>query len=203
MNDEQKSTNQIEEIEQGSSEETMEIKNANMKWYVVHTHSGMENKAKKSLEERIEQFNMQDKFGDILIPTETVELIKNNVRKMQSRKCLPGYVIIQMELDSETSHLVRLTPKIAGFVGGSKMPLPITKTEAERMMQLSKGRTTTVVSMEFSEGESVRVTEGPFANFQGNIEEVKADKKKLRVLVSIFGRSTPVELDFNQVEKIG
>lgn len=202
MIDEQKSADKLGEEKPESSEATVEKQNPKMKWYVVHTHSGMENKAKKSLEERIEQYGMQDKFGEILVPTETVELVKNNVRRMQSRKCLPGYMIVLMELDSETSHLVRATPKVAGFVGGSKMPLPITQAEAERMMQLSKGVKKTVVSMEFVEGENIRVTEGPFANFQGTIEEVKADKKKLRVLVSIFGRSTPVELDFNQVEKI-
>lgn len=201
MNDEQKSSEKVGEEERSAD---APVKNANMKWYVVHTHSGMENKAKKSLEERIEQYGLEEKFGEILVPTETVELVKNNVRRMQSRKCLPGYMIVEMELNSETSHLVRSTPKVAGFVGGSKMPLPISQTEAERMMQLSKGGVKkTVVSLEFNEGESIRVTEGPFANFQGTIEEVKADKKKLRVLVSIFGRSTPVELDFGQVQKIG
>jgi|SRR5579871_2705472 len=203
MIDEQKSSRKLAVEESKASDLSEENTNPNMKWYVVHTHSGMENKAKKSLEERIEQYGMQDKFGDILVPTETVEMVKNNVRRVQSRKCLPGYMIVLMELDSETSHLVRATTKVTGFVGGSKMPLPISQVEAERMMQLSKGVKITVVSMEFTEGESVRVTEGPFANFQGTIEEVKSDKKKLRVLVSIFGRSTPVELDFNQVEKIG
>ncbi len=203
MNEEQKSQDKAGEIEVDSADHAEETKNPNLKWYVVHTHSGMENKAKKSLEERIEQYGMQEKFGDILVPTETVELVKNNVRRMQSRKCLPGYMIVEMILDNETSHLVRATAKIAGFVGGSKMPMPISKAEAERMMQLSKGVKKTVVSMEYVEGENIRVTDGPFANFQGTIEEVKADKKKLRVLVSIFGRSTPVELDFGQVEKIG
>jgi len=203
MIDERKSSGKLGEEKHEDAEAILENTNPNMKWYVVHTHSGMENKAKKSLEERIVQYGMQDKFGEILVPTETVELVKNNVRRVQSRKCLPGYMIVQMELNSETSHLVRATAKIAGFVGGSKMPLPISKTEAERMMQLSKGIKKTVVAMEFNEGENVRVTDGPFANFQGTIEEVKADKKKLRVLVSIFGRSTPVELDFNQVEKTG
>lgn len=201
MNDEQKSLDKIGD--DGHDADAPVEKDPNMKWYVVHTHSGMENKAKKSLEERIEQYNMREKFGEILVPTETVELIKNNVRRMQSRKCLPGYMIVEMILDNDTSHLVRATAKIAGFVGGSKMPLPISRAEAERMMQLSKGVKTTVVSMEFVDGENIRVTDGPFANFQGTIEEVKADKKKLRVLVSIFGRSTPVELDFSQVEKIG
>jgi transcription termination/antitermination protein NusG len=194
MNDEQKSTEKSEDIE------AVEHSNPNMKWYVVHTHAGMENKAKKSLEERIEQYGMQDKFGDVLVPTETIEMIKNNVRRMQSRKCLPGYMIVLMELTNESSQLVRGTQKISGFVG-SRTPLPITKDEALRMMQLSQGIKKTVISMEFTEGESVKVIEGPFANFQGTIEEVKTDKKKLRVLVSIFGRSTPVELDFNQVEK--
>jgi transcriptional antiterminator NusG len=201
MNDEQKSSDKVGE--EHLADATLEKKNPHMKWYVVHTHSGMENKAKKSLEERIEQYGLEEKFGEILVPTETVELVKNNVRRVQSRKCLPGYMLVEMELNSETSHLVRSTAKITGFVGGSKMPLPISQTEAERMMQLSKGVKKTVVALEFNEGESIRVTEGPFANFQGTIEEVKADKKKLRVLVSIFGRSTPVELDFSQVEKIG
>jgi transcription termination/antitermination protein NusG len=180
-----------------------EKKNENMKWYVVHTHSGMENKAKKSLQERIEQYGQQDKFGEILLPTETVEHVKNNVRRVQSRKCLPGYMLVEMELNNDTSQLVRGTAKITGFVGGSKMPLPISQVEAERMMNLSKGLKKTVVSLEFSEGETIKVIDGPFANFQGTIDEVRPDKNKLRVFVSIFGRSTPVELDFNQVEKMG
>jgi transcription termination/antitermination protein NusG len=195
MNDENKSTTD-------SEDEISKPKNPNMKWYVVHTHSGMENKAKKTLQERIVQYGHEDMFGEILVPTETVEHIRNNVRRVQSRKCLPGYIIVEMELNDETSHLVRATTKVAGFVGGSKMPLPISNKEAEHMRELSLGKTKTVVTIEFNEGENVRVTEGPFANFQGTIEEVKSEKKKLRVLVSIFGRSTPVELEFSQVEKI-
>lgn len=202
MNDENKSADNLSD-EEGSAEILPEKKNPNMKWYVVHTHSGMENKAKKTLQERIEQYNQQEMFGEILLPTETVEHVKNNVRRVQSRKCLPGYMIVEMELNNETSQLVRGTAKITGFVGGSKMPLPISQVEAERMMHLSKGITKTVVTLEFSEGEMVKVIDGPFANFQGTIDEVKPDKSKLRVFVSIFGRSTPVELDFNQVEKIG
>jgi transcriptional antiterminator NusG len=202
MNDENKSADNLEE-ESEAADSSIEKKNKNMKWYVVHTHSGMENKAKKTLQERIEQYGQQEMFGEILLPTETVEHVKNNVRRVQSRKCLPGYMIVEMELNNETSQLVRGTAKITGFVGGSKMPLPISQVEAERMMQLSKGLTKTVVTMEFSEGENIKVIDGPFANFQGTIDEVKPDKSKLRVFVSIFGRSTPVELDFNQVEKIG
>jgi len=202
MNDENKSAENLEE-ENEAPDSSIEKKNKNMKWYVVHTHSGMENKAKKTLQERIEQYGQGEMFGEILLPTETVEHVKNNVRRVQSRKCLPGYMIVEMELNNETSQLVRGTAKITGFVGGSKMPLPISQAEAERMMQLSKGLTKTVVTMEFCEGENVKVIDGPFANFQGTIDEVRPDKSKLRVFVSIFGRSTPVELDFNQVEKIG
>lgn len=187
------------DLEEGEGETAA---NPNMKWYVVNTASGMENKVKKALEERIVKYGFNDKFGDILVPTETVEHIKNNVRRVSTRKCLPGYLIVHMELNPETSQLVRGTSKVTGFVGGSKMPLPITKVEAERMLNLSKGVKKTLVTMEFSEGENIKITEGPFANFQGTIEEVKSDKKKLRVMVSIFGRSTPVELDFEQVEKI-
>jgi transcriptional antiterminator NusG len=200
MSEENKFKDKLEDENETPS--NPEPKNERMKWYVVHTHSGMENKAKKSLQERIEQYGFQDYFGEILLPTETVEHVKNNVRRVQSRKCLPGYMIVEMELTNDTSQIVRGTPKIAGFVGGSKMPMPISKDEAERMMQLSKGVKKTIVSMEFSEGENVKVIDGPFANFQGTIDEVKPDKSKLRVFVSIFGRSTPVELDFNQVEKI-
>lgn len=187
--------------EEGLPEEEKPI-NPNMKWYVVNTASGMENKVKKNLEERIVKYSYQEKFGDILVPTETVEHIKNNVKRVSTRKCLPGYVIVQMELNPETSQLVRGTTKVTGFVGGSKMPLPITKVEAERMLNLSKGLKKTLVTIEYLEGENIKITDGPFANFQGTIEEVKSDKKKLRVMVSIFGRSTPVELDFEQVEKI-
>lgn len=203
MNEEINSKDEIEDGGEEAHDSLSENKNPLMKWYVVHTHSGMENKAKKSLQERIEQYGLQEKFGEILLPTETVEHVKNNVRRVQSRKCLPGYMLVEMELNNDTSQLVRGTSKIAGFVGGSKMPLPISLAEAERMMQLSKGVKKTVVTMEFSEGESIKVIDGPFANFQGTIDEVKADKSKLRVFVSIFGRSTPVELDFSQVEKIG
>ena len=139
MNDENKSAENIEEeSEAADSSIEKEKKNKNMKWYVVHTHSGMENKAKKTLQERIEQYGQQEMFGEILLPTETVEHVRNNVRRVQSRKCLPGYMIVEMELNNETSQLVRGTAKITGFVGGSKMPLPISQAEAERMMHCQK-----------------------------------------------------------------
>lgn len=181
-----------------------EVKNSNLKWYVVNTYSGLENRAKKSLEERIVQYGMQDKFGEIWLPTETVEEIKAGVKRSQSRKCFPGYMLVQMELSDETGHLVRNTPKVTGFVGGTKTPPCLSEAEVARMRGMIMGEVVAKprIKVEFNEGDQVKVNEGPFANFNGSIEEVKADKQKLRVLVSIFGRSTPVELDFSQVEKL-
>lgn len=178
------------------------IPNPNLKWYVVHTYSGLENRAKKALEERIVQYNMDEQFGEILVPTEVVEEIKAGVRKSSNRKCFPGYVLVQMELSDETGHLVRNTPKITGFVGGTKKPSPLSQIEVERMRAIASGTQKTKMKVEFTEGDQVKVTEGPFANFNGSVEEVKPDKQKLKVMVSIFGRSTPVELDYEQVERI-
>jgi len=179
--------------------------NPNLKWYVIHTYSGFENRAKKALEERIRQYHMEEKFGEILVPTETVEEIKGGVRKATSRKAFPGYMLVQMELSDETAHLVRQTPKVTGFVGASKKPPPLSPAEVDRLraMIAPGGAPRTRVNAEFAEGDQVRVIEGPFANFNGNVEEVKPDKQKLRVLVSIFGRATPVELEYAQVEKLG
>jgi transcriptional antiterminator NusG len=158
-----------------------------MKWYVVHTYSGHENKAKLSLLDRVRKASMQAKFGDVLIPTDTVvELVKGQKRST-TRKFYPGYMFVQMDLDQESFHLVKNTPKITGFLGDAN-PQPV----KERDMQN--------ISVQMTE-EAVRVTDGPFANFAGVVVEVKAEKQKVRVNVSIFGRATPVELDFAQVEK--
>lgn len=176
--------------------------NPNLKWYVVNTYSGLENRAKKALEERIRQYSLDEKFGEILVPTETVEEIKGGVRKAQSRKCFPGYMLVQMELSDEASHLVRNTPKITGFVGNAKKPPSLSDAEVERMRTMAHGVQKVRAKVEFNEGDQVKVIEGPFANFNGNVEEVKPDKQKVRVMVSIFGRSTPVELDYAQVERV-
>lgn len=177
--------------------------NPNLKWYVVNTYSGLENRAKKALEERIIQYHLEDKFGEIFVPTETVEEMKGGVKKSQSRKTLPGYMLVHMELDDATGHLVRNTPKITGFVGGSRKPPALREVEVARMRTTQNAPAKQRINIDFNQGDQVRVTEGPFANFNGSIEEVKADKQKVKVLVSIFGRSTAVELDFNQVEKTG
>ena len=177
--------------------------NPNFKWYVIHTYSGYEKRAKKGLEERSRQFNLEDKVGEVLIPEETVEEMRGGSKRTSKRKFFPGYMLVQMELTDDTWHLVKDTPKITGFVGVGTKPRPITESEVHRLTrQMTEGVEKPKPKVEFDEGDQVRVIDGPFANFSGSIEEVKAEKQKVRVMVSIFGRSTPVELDFMQVEKV-
>lgn len=177
--------------------------NPNLKWYVVHTYSGYENRAKKSLEERIKQFHLEPHFGEVLIPTENVmELGKGGQKKTTKRKFFPGYMLVQMELTDDTWHLVKSTPKITGFVGDATKPPAIPESEVRKLtQQIDEGTLKPKPRVQFEEGENVRVVDGPFANFNGVVDAVNGDKGKVRVLVSIFGRATPVELDFIQVEK--
>jgi transcriptional antiterminator NusG len=175
------------------------------KWYAVHTYSGFENKVKKSLEERARQEALEEQLGEILIPMEqVVEMVKGE-KKTSKRKFFPGYVLVQMEMNDRTWHLVKGTPKVTGFVGNAKRPeevVAIRDDEVSRLTaQISEGTLKPKPKVQFDEGDQVRVIDGPFANFNGTVEEVKPDKGKVRVLVSIFGRATPVELDFMQVEK--
>jgi transcriptional antiterminator NusG len=175
------------------------------KWYVVHTYSGFENKVRKSLEERIRQQGLGDDFGEILIPMEVVQEMVKGEKKTSKRKFFPGYVLVNMEMGLETWHLVKGTPKVTGFVGNAKTPneVPaVSDAEVARLTsQISEGSLKPKPKVQFEEGDQVRVIDGPFSNFNGTVEEVKPDKQKVRVLVSIFGRATPVELDFMQVEK--
>jgi transcription termination/antitermination protein NusG len=177
--------------------------NPNLKWYVVHTYSGYEGRAKKSLEERIRQNHLEEQFGEVLVPTENViELGKGGQKKTTRRKFFPGYMLVQMELNDATWHLVKGTPKITGFVGNALQPPSIPESEVARLtQQIDEGTLNPKSKIQFEDGENVRVVEGPFANFNGVVEAVNTDKSKVRVLVSIFGRHTPVELDFIQVEK--
>lgn len=174
-----------------------------LKWYIVHTYSGFEDKVKKSLQERIESLGQQDYFGDILVPTEQVVELRKGEKKTSSRKFYPGYILVQMALNQDTWHTVRNTSKVTGFVGGEVKPTPISDTEAERIIhQMEEGVNKPKPKYSFEVGDEVRVIDGPFTNFQGIVEEVKPDKEKLRVLITIFGRPTPVELEFIQVSKI-
>jgi len=171
------------------------------KWYVVHTYSGHENKAKLSLQERIKNSGMMEKFGDILIPTESVVENVRGTKRTTTRKFFPGYIFVQMELEEGTYHLVKNTPKITGFLGGTS-PTPVKETEIQSInTAMQEGAIKPRPRISFEEGENIRVIDGPFANFSGIVEEVKPEKQKVKVLVSIFGRATPVELDFTQVEK--
>lgn len=172
------------------------------KWYVVHTFSGYEHKAKAALEERIKGFGKQELFGEILVPVEkVVELVKGK-KKTSSRKFFPGYILVQMELNDESWHIVKETPKVTGFVGGGTNPAPVSEDEVKNIThQMEEGAIRPKPRILFSVGESVKVVDGPFADFNGVVEEVRPEKGKLRVLISIFGRATPVELDFVQVER--
>jgi transcriptional antiterminator NusG len=174
-----------------------------MRWYVVHAYSGFEKSVQRALLERIERAGMQDKFGQILVPVEEVVEMKGGQKSISERKFFPGYVLVQMEMDDETWHLVKNTAKVTGFVGGSaQKPTPISEKEvAALMQQIQEGVEKPRPKVLFEVGEAVRVKEGPFTDFNGVVEEVNYDKSKLRVSVLIFGRSTPVELEFSQVEK--
>jgi transcriptional antiterminator NusG len=173
------------------------------RWYVVHVYSGFENQVKRSMEERIRHAAMEERFGDILVPTEEVIEMRAGQKRKSDRKFFPGYVLVQMELDDETWHLVKDVPKVMGFVGGtSDRPAPISDREAERILdRVKEGVEKPKPKVLFEPGEVVRVVDGPFADFNGVVEEVNYEKSRLRVAVLIFGRSTPVELEFGQVEK--
>ncbi|MFH1812072.1 MAG: transcription termination/antitermination protein NusG [Pseudomonadota bacterium] len=172
------------------------------KWYVVHTYSGYEHKAKKSLEERVKLEKLEDHFGEIMIPIEQVIEVVKGSKRTTKRKFFPGYMLVQMMLTERTWHTVKNTPKITGFVGGTTNPPAVPEHEVARLTtQIVEGTLKPKPRIQFEEGDNVRVADGPFANFNGTIEDVKPEKQKVRVLVSIFGRSTPVELDFDQVEK--
>jgi transcriptional antiterminator NusG len=174
-----------------------------MRWYVVHAYSGFENQVRRALTERIERFGMQDKFGQVLVPTEEVVEMREGQKRKSERKFFPGYVLVQMEMGDETWHLVKECPKVMGFIGGtSDKPAPITDKEADFILQrVQEGADKPRPKVLFEPGEVVRVTDGPFNDFNGVVEEVNYEKSRLRVAVLIFGRSTPVELEFGQVEK--
>ncbi|XHS79877.1 transcription termination/antitermination protein NusG [Burkholderiaceae bacterium UC74_6] len=174
------------------------------RWYVVHAYSGMEKAVERNLRERIDRAGMQDKFGRILVPTEEVVELKNGKKAVTERRFFPGYVLVEMFMDDESWHLVKHTSKVTGFVGGAKnRPAPISEAEVMKIVhQMQEGVEKPRPKVEWTVGEIVRVKEGPFTDFNGSVDEVNYDKSKVRVSVTIFGRATPVELDFAQVEKV-
>jgi transcriptional antiterminator NusG len=177
--------------------------NPDLKWYVVHAYSGMEKSVERNIAERIQRAGMQSKFGRILVPTEEVVEMKNGQKRTTERKFFPGYVLVEMVMDDDTWHLVKHTNKVTGFVGGAKnRPAPISDEEVRKIVnQMQEGADKPRHKVEFEVGEYVRVKDGPFTDFNGSVEEVNYEKNKVRVSVTIFGRATPVELEFSQVEK--
>jgi transcriptional antiterminator NusG len=177
--------------------------NPDLRWYIVHAYSGMEKAVERNITERINRAGMQEKFGRILVPTEEVVEIKNGQRKTTERRLFPGYVFVEMVMEDDTWHLVKHTSKVTGFVGGAKnRPAPISEAEVQKIVsQMQEGSEKPRHKIEFMVGEFIRVKEGPFTDFNGSVEEVNYEKNRLRVSVAIFGRSTPVELEFSQVEK--
>ena len=177
--------------------------NPDFRWYVVQAYSGMERAAERNIQERIARAGVQHKFGRILIQTEEVVEVKGGQKKTTERKFFPGYVLVEMIMDDDTWHLVKQTSKVTGFVGGARnRPVPISQVEVEKIVsQMQEGSEKPRHKVEFEVGEMIRVKEGPFTDFNGSIEEVNYEKNKLRVSVTIFGRATPVELEFSQIEK--
>mgnify|MGYP001319310881 FL=1 len=174
-----------------------------MRWYVVHAYSGFENQVMRLLKERIERSGLQDHFGDVLVPTEEVVEMRDGQKRKSDRKFFPGYVLVQMDMNDDSWHLVKSVPKVMGFIGGSSdRPAPISDAEADTILQrVQEGTEKPRPKILFEPGEVVRVVDGPFNDFNGVVEEVEYEKSRLKVAVLIFGRSTPVELEFGQVEK--
>ena len=172
-------------------------------WYIVHTYSGFEAKVRESLRQRADALGMGESIEDILIPTEEVVEIRDGKKTKTTRKFFPGYVLVKMEMSDEAWHVVKNTPKVTGFVGTGNRPVPLSNAEVDRIVnQISVAAEKPKPKLEYRLGESVRIVDGPFSNFTGHVEEVNEDRSTLKVMVTIFGRATPVELEFLQVEKV-
>jgi transcription termination/antitermination protein NusG len=178
-------------------------KNPNMKWYIIHSYSGFERKVKESLESRISAFGLENKIGKVLIPTETVTEVRNGKKYTSERMFYPGYVLVEMDMDDHVWHVVKSTPRVTGFVGTGQQPTPLSEDEVKQIVyRVADSKEKPKLKVKFEKNESVRISEGPFATFTGVVDEVNEDRETLKVMVTIFGRSTPVELEFGQVEKI-
>jgi transcription termination/antitermination protein NusG len=177
--------------------------NPNFKWYIIHTYSGFERKVRESLESRVQAFGLQDKIGKVIIPTEPVTEIRNGKKYTIERAFLPGYVLVEMDLNDDVWHVVKSTPRVTGFLGTGQHPSPLTEEEVNQIVyRVNVGKDKPKLKVKFDKNESVRITDGPFATFTGVVDDVNEDKEEVTVMVTIFGRSTPVKLEYGQVEKV-
>jgi transcriptional antiterminator NusG len=177
-------------------------KNPNMRWYIVHTYSGFEKKVRESLQSRIQAFGLEEKIGNVLIPTEPVTEVRGGKKYTIERMFYPGYVLVEMDMDDHVWHVVKSTPRVTGFVGTGQQPTPLSEEEVQHIVyRVAVGKDKPRLKVKFEKNEAVKITEGPFASFTGVVDEVNEDRETLKVMVTIFGRSTPVELEFGQVEK--
>ena len=200
-----------EQVASGSATETTDgaaasgieaPKNPNMKWYIIHSYSGFERKVKESLESRVQAFGLQDKIGRVLIPTEPVTEVRGGKKYTTERMFYPGYVLVEMDMNDHVWHVVKSTPRVTGFVGTGQQPTPLSEDEVNQIVyRVAEGKDKPKLKVKFEKNEQVRISEGPFATFTGVVDEVNEDRETLKVMVTIFGRATPVELEFGQVEK--
>jgi len=178
-------------------------RNPNMKWYIIHAYSGFERKVRESLESRVQAFGLQDKIGKVLIPTESVTEVRGGKKYTSERMFYPGYVLVEMDMGDHVWHVVKSTPRVTGFVGTGQQPTPLSEEEVNHIVyKVADSREKPKLKVKFEKGETVRIGEGPFATFTGVVDDVNEDRETLKVMVTIFGRSTPVELEFGQVEKV-
>jgi transcriptional antiterminator NusG len=188
---------------QGANPATEAPRNPNMKWYIIHSYSGFERKVRESLESRVQAFGLQDKIGRVLIPTESVTEVRGGKKYTSERMFYPGYVLVEMDMDDHVWHVVMSTPRVTGFVGTGQQPTPLSEEEVQNIVyRVGESKDKPKLKVKFEKNETVRITEGPFASFTGVVDEVNEDRETLKVMVTIFGRSTPVELEFGQVEKV-
>ena len=200
-----------EDIQDGNAGEMPEVApgqlepaaNERFKWYIIHAYSGFERKVRESLESRVQAFGLQNKIGRVMIPTEPVTEIINGKKRTVERVFLPGYVLVEMDLDNDLWHVIKNTPRVTGFLGTGDKPVALSEEEVSSILFRSEtSKDKPKIKIKFAKNESVRITEGPFANFNGVIDEVNEDRETVKVMVTIFGRSTPVELEFGKVEKV-
>jgi transcription termination/antitermination protein NusG len=203
MTEEIQNENTAEAPEAAPTEQLTPAANEQFKWYIIHAYSGFERKVRESIESRVQAFGLQNRIGRVMIPTEPVTEIVNGKKRTVERVFLPGYVLVEMDLDNDLWHVIKNTPRVTGFLGTGDKPVALSEAEVSSILfrsEVSKEKPR--LKIKFAKNESVRITEGPFANFNGVVDEVNEDRETVKVMVTIFGRSTPVELEFGKVEKI-